>query len=291
MSQQKSQQEKSVLTWTDGREVPLIGQGTWHMGEKASLRQEEVRALQLGLELGMTLIDTAEMYAEGRAEEIVGEAIQGRREDVYLVSKAYPHHANRQGLIHACEASLTRMGTEYMDMYLLHWRGNIPLEETIQGMEKLREQGKIRNWGVSNLDKSDMEELWSLNGGDACTVNQVLYHVASRGIEYDLLSWSRTHGVPVMAYCPIAQGGSLRQGLLEHPVMVDIAASHGVTPSQIALAWVIRDGDVWAIPKAVQESHVRENAAAAHIRLTPEQLLRIDEAFPSPTRKQPLDIV
>ncbi|MDY8045861.1 aldo/keto reductase [Paenibacillus polymyxa] len=286
-----SQHKKSVITWTDGREVPLIGQGTWHMGEKASLRQEEVRALQLGLELGMTLVDTAEMYAEGGAEEIVGEAIRGRRDDVYLVSKAYPHHADRQGLAQACEASLTRMGTEYVDMYLLHWRGNIPLEETIQGMEKLREQGKIRSWGVSNLDKSDMEELWSLSGGEACAVNQVLYHAASRGIEYDLLPWSRTHGVPVMAYCPIAQGGRLRRGLLEHPVMVDIATSHGVTPSQIALAWVIRDGDVWAIPKAVQESHIRENAAAANIRLTPEQLQQIDEVFPPPTRKQPLDMV
>ncbi|ODB65708.1 aldo/keto reductase [Paenibacillus polymyxa] len=286
-----SQHKKSVIRWTDGREVPLIGQGTWHMGEKASLRQEEVRALQLGLELGMTLVDTAEMYAEGGAEEIVGEAIRGRRDDVYLVSKAYPHHADRQGLAQACEASLTRMGTEYMDMYLLHWRGNIPLEETIEGMEKLREQGKIRSWGVSNLDKSDMEELWSLSRSEACAVNQVLYHAASRGIEYDLLPWSRTNGVPVMAYCPIAQGGRLRRGLLEHPVMADIAASHGVTPSQIALAWVIRDGNVWAIPKAVQESHVRENAAAASIRLTPEQLQQIDEAFPPPTRKQPLDIV
>lgn len=286
-----SQHKKSAITWTDGREVPLIGQGTWNMGEKASLRQEEVRALQLGFELGMTLVDTAEMYAEGGAEEIVGEAIRGRRDNVYLVSKAYPHHADRQGLAQACEASLTRMGTEYVDMYLLHWRGNIPLQETIQGMEKLREQGKIRSWGVSNLDKSDMEELWSLSNGEACAVNQVLYHAASRGIEYDLLPWSRTHGVPVMAYCPIAQGGRLRRGLLDHPVMVDIAASHGVTPSQIALAWVIRDGDVWAIPKAVQESHVRENAAAASIQLTPEQLQQIDEAFPPPTRKQPLDMV
>lgn len=286
-----SQHKQSVITWTDGREVPLIGQGTWNMGEKASLRQEEVRALQLGLELGMSLVDTAEMYAEGGAEEIVGEAIRGRRDDVYLVSKAYPHHADRQGLAQACDASLTRLGTEYMDMYLLHWRGNIPLEETIEGMEKLREQGKIRSWGVSNLDKSDMEELWSLSGGEACAVNQVLYHAASRGIEYDLLPWSRTHEVPVMAYCPIAQGGRLRRDLLEHPVMIDIAASHEVTPSQIALAWVIRNGDVWAIPKAMQESHVRENAAAASIRLTSEQLQQIDEAFPPPTRKQPLDMV
>lgn len=286
-----TRQQKSVMTWTDGREVPLIGQGTWYMGEKASHRQEEVRALQLGLELGLALIDTAEMYAEGEAEKIVGEAVKGRRDDVYLVSKAYPHHADRQGLAHACEASLTRMGTEYMDMYLLHWRGNIPLEETLQGMEELREQGKIRSWGVSNLDQADMEELWSLSGGDACAVNQVLYHAASRGIDYDLLPWSRTHGVPVMAYCPIAQGGRLRKGLLEHPVMLDIASSHRATPAQIALAWVIRDGDVWAIPKAVQESHVRENAAAAHIRLTPWQLQKIDEAFPPPTRKQPLDMV
>lgn len=284
------QQHKSVKL-PDGADVPVIGQGTWYMGENASVRGEEIKALQTGIDLGMTLIDTAEMYADGEAEKIVGEAIKGKRDRVFIVTKAYPHHADSKGLAAACEASLRRLGTDYADLYLLHWRGSIPLEETVRGMEKLRREGKIRRWGVSNLDTADMEELWRLPGGTECVVNQVLYHAASRGIEYDLLPWCREHRVPVMAYCPIAQGGRLRKELLQHPVIRQIAEHHGASPAQIALAWVIRGGHVIAIPKAVQEMHIRENAEAARIVLTEEELRQIDEAFPAPKRKMPLDIV
>ncbi|MFM9276582.1 aldo/keto reductase [Paenibacillus jiagnxiensis] len=284
------QQHKSVKL-PDGTDVPVIGQGTWNMGENALARDAEIKALQTGIDLGMTLIDTAEMYANGDAEKIVGEAIKGKRDRVFIVTKAYPHHADGKGLAAACESSLKRLGTDYADLYLLHWRGSIPLEETVRGMEKLRREGKIRRWGVSNLDTADMEELWRLPGGTECAVNQVLYHAASRGIEYDLLPWCRERHVPIMAYCPIAQGGRLRKELLHHPVIRQIAEHHDASPAQIALAWVIRGGHVIAIPKAVQETHIRENAEAARIVLTEEELRQIDDVFPAPKRKMPLDIV
>ncbi|MFB5674154.1 aldo/keto reductase [Paenibacillus terreus] len=284
------QQHKGVKL-PDGTDVPVIGQGTWNMGENAFARDAEIKALQTGIDLGMTLIDTAEMYANGEAEKIVGQAVKGKRDRVFIVTKAYPHHADSKGLAAACEASLKRLGTDYADLYLLHWRGSIPFEETVRGMEKLRREGKIRRWGVSNLDTADMEELWQLPGGTECAVNQVLYHAASRGIEYDLLPWCREHHVPVMAYCPIAQGGRLRKELLQHPVIGQIAEHHGASPAQIALAWVIRGGHVIAIPKAVQETHIRENAEAARIVLTEEELRQIDEVFPAPKCKMPLDIV
>lgn len=274
-----------------GERVPAIGQGTWYMGEQASRRKEEVRALQTGIELGMTLIDTAEMYADGEAEKVAGEAIAGRRDSVYLVSKVYPHNADRRRMVKSCEASLKRLGTDHLDLYLLHWRGSVPLEETVEAMEKLRKDGKIRSFGVSNLDTADMKELWEVPGGDRCAVNQVLYHAASRGIEVDLLPWARRHHLPTMAYCPLAQGGRLREGLLKHPVMAGLAHNRGVTPAQIALAWVIRSGDVIAIPKAARDAHVRENAAAAEIELTAGELAQIDAAFPAPSVKVPLDIV
>ncbi|WP_223068911.1 aldo/keto reductase [Paenibacillus caui] len=274
-----------------GLQVPAIGQGTWFMGEKDSLRRQEVRALQTGIDLGMTLIDTAEMYAEGGAEKIVGEAVAGRREKVYLVSKVYPHNAGGRKMLQACERSLKRLGTDYIDLYLLHWRGSIPLEDTVEAMERLKQDGKIRAFGVSNLDTADMEELWEIPGGGGCVTNQVLYHAASRGIEVDLLPWARRHGLPTMAYCPLAQGGRLRRELLEHPVMLELADSRGVTTAQIALAWVIRSRDVIAIPKAVQDRHIKENAAAAEILLTQEELDRIDHAFPAPANKVSLDIV
>ncbi|MCM3174339.1 aldo/keto reductase [Paenibacillus sp. MER 99-2] len=275
----------------DGTTLPAIGQGTWYMGEKDSSRTKEVRALRDGIELGMTLIDTAEMYAEGGAEEVTGEAIEGCRDDVFLVSKVYPHHADRQQMITACENSLQRLGTDRIDLYLLHWRGRVPLEETVEAMEQLKQAGKILRWGVSNLDTDDMQELWNLPGGKHCAVNQVLYHAASRGIEYDLLPWLRERHVPVMAYCPLAQGGRLRKELLEHPVIQEIAEARNVTTSQIALSWVIREGDVIAIPKAVQLEHVADNAAAMHLVLTPEEEARLNEVFPAPQRKVPLDIV
>ncbi|MBM6382944.1 MAG: aldo/keto reductase [Paenibacillus sp.] len=275
----------------DGTSLPAIGQGTWYMGEDRSARAQEVRALLNGIELGMTVIDTAEMYAEGGAEEVTGEAIADCRDDVFLVSKVYPHHADRKQMVTACENSLRRLGTDRLDLYLLHWRGSVPLQETVQALEELQQAGKILRWGVSNLDTEDMQELWDIPAGQHCSVNQILYHAASRGIERDLLPWLRERNVPVMAYCPLAQGGRLRTELLEHPVIRSIAAERGVTTSQIALSWVIRDGDVLAIPKAVQLSHVAENAAAMDMVLTNEEVERLNEAFPAPAGKVPLDVV
>ncbi|MFS0870769.1 aldo/keto reductase [Paenibacillus xylanilyticus] len=284
------QKERTVLL-PDGTALPAIGQGTWYMGINRSVRAEEVKALRNGIERGMTVIDTAEMYAEGGAEEVTREAIADCRDDVFLVSKVYPHHADRKQMVTACENSLKRLGTDRLDLYLLHWRGRVPLEETVQALEQLREAGKIVRWGVSNLDTEDMQELWNIPAGQHCAVNQVLYHAASRGIENSLLPWLRERHVPVMAYCPLAQGGRLRTELLEHPVIRDIAAQRGVSTSQIALSWVIRDGDVLAIPKAVQLSHVAENAAAMDIILTHEEVERLNVAFPAPEGKVPLDIV
>ncbi|MFA9438531.1 aldo/keto reductase [Uliginosibacterium sp. sgz301328] len=274
----------------DGTSVPAIGQGTWYMGDDAGARGQEVRALQLGIDLGLTLIDTAEMYADGGAEKVVGEAIAGRRDSVFVVSKVYPHHASRSKMSLACDASLRRLGTDYIDLYLLHWRGSVPLAETIDAMERLVDTGKILRWGVSNLDTDDMRELWRA-GGDACATDQVLYHAASRGIEFDLLPWCREHALPVMAYCPLAQAGNLREDLLGHPDIVGIADEIGATPAQVALAWVIRQGDVIAIPKAARDAHVRENAGAAAIALDPHHLARIDAAFPPPVSREPLDVV
>ncbi|MFB8372424.1 aldo/keto reductase [Paenibacillus taichungensis] len=275
----------------DGTTLPAIGQGTWYMGEKQSSRREEVQALRHGIERGMTIIDTAEMYAEGGAEEVTGEAIKDCRDDVFLVSKVYPHHADRKQMITACERSLSRLGTDRLDLYLLHWRGGVPLEETVEALEQLKQSGKILRWGVSNLDTEDMQELWNVPSGQHCAVNQVLYHAASRGIEYELLPWLRERRIPVMAYCPLAQGGRLRKELLEHSVICEIAKDRGVSPSQIALSWVIRDGDILAIPKAVQLNHVAENAAAMDIILTQDEIIRLNEAFPAPKGKVPLDIV
>lgn len=275
----------------DGTTLPAIGQGTWYMGEKQSSRREEVQALRYGIERGMTVIDTAEMYAEGGAEEVTGEAIKDCRDDVFLVSKVYPHHADRKQMITACERSLSRLGTDRLDLYLLHWRGGVPLEETVEALEQLKQSGKILRWGVSNLDTEDMQELWNIPAGQHCAVNQVLYHAASRGIEYELLPWLRERRIPVMAYCPLAQGGRLRKELLEHSVIREIAKDRGVSPSQIALSWVIRDGDILAIPKAVQLNHVAENAAAMDVILTQDEMVRLNEAFPAPKGKVPLDIV
>jgi len=275
----------------DGTTLPAIGQGTWYMGEKQSSRREEVQALRHGIERGMTVIDTAEMYAEGGAEEVTGEAIKDCRDDVFLVSKVYPHHADRKQMITACERSLSRLGTDRLDLYLLHWRGGVPLEETVEALEQLKQSGKILRWGVSNLDTEDMQELWNVPSGQHCAVNQVLYHAASRGIEYELLPWLRERRIPVMAYCPLAQGGRLRKELLEHSVIREIAKDREVSPSQIALSWVIRDGDIMAIPKAVQLNHVAENAAAMDVILTQDEIVRLNEAFPAPKGKVPLDIV
>lgn len=272
--------------------LPAIGQGTWYMGENDRQRQKEVDALRAGIEAGLTLIDTAEMYADGGAEEVVGEALRGGlREKVYLVSKVYPWNAGGKKAIAACEASLRRLNTDYLDLYLLHWRGNYSLAETVEVMETLIQQGKIRRWGVSNLDYGDMQELWRVQGGQACVTDQVLYHLGSRGIEYDLLPWCQQQKMPVMAYCPLAQAGRLRDGLLNHSAVADIARAHNATAAQILLAWVISHQGVMAIPKAASVAHVEENAAALKIVLSAEELARLDDAFPAPGRKTPLDMV
>jgi diketogulonate reductase-like aldo/keto reductase len=280
-----------TVAFSGGRSIPAIGQGTWYMGEKASQRKTEVDALRAGIDLGLTLIDTAEMYAEGGAEEVVGEAIKGQRDKVYLVSKVYPWNAGGQKGQAACEASLRRLGTDRIDLYLLHWRGNVGFDETIALMNNLQQQGKIGRWGVSNLDIDDMQALRREEGGSACATNQVLYHLASRGIEFDLLPWCQQHNMPVMAYCPLAQAGRLRTGLMNHPVVNEIARNHKATAAQILLAWVIRHQGVMAIPKAASLEHVKANAGALDITLTGEELGLLDNAFPAPEVKTPLDVV
>jgi diketogulonate reductase-like aldo/keto reductase len=270
-----------------GEAVPALGQGTWHMGEKPPRHDEEVAALRLGIDLGMTLIDTAEMYGDGAAESLVGEAIDGRRGDVFLVSKVLPHHATRRGTVAACEASLARLATDRLDLYLLHWRGDIPLEETLAGFADLLNAGRIRHWGVSNFDTSDMVELADLAGGmPPPATDQVLYNLARRGIEYDLLPWCRDNGIPIMAYSPIEQGR-----LLDDPDLRRIAERHAATPSQVALAWVLRHHDLIAIPKASSPEHVRENRAALNVHLSKRDLAELDRAFPPPAHKVPLEMI
>ncbi|WP_407295973.1 aldo/keto reductase [Stutzerimonas zhaodongensis] len=271
------------LTLADGTAVPVIGQGTWHMGENPAERSSEVAALRLGIELGMTLIDTAEMYAEGGAEEVVGEAIRNRRDKVFLVSKVYPHNASRKGVPEACERSLRRLGTECIDLYLLHWRGHYPLAETVEAFERLKDQGKIRRWGVSNLDLDDIREL----DAPACAVNQVLYNPQERGIEFDLLPWCQAQGMPVMAYCPLGQGGDL----LRHQAVLDVARRHSAEPAQIALAWALRQPGVLVIPKSSNTAHVRTNAGAVELALSADDLALLDNAFPPPSRPRPLQMV
>ncbi|MHC8408367.1 aldo/keto reductase [Pseudomonas sp. TMB3-21] len=266
-----------------GVHVPVIGQGTWRMGEDDSRRKDEIAALRQGIELGMTLIDSAEMYAEGGAEEVVGEAISGQRDKVFLVSKVYPHNASRNGIPQACERSLRRLGTEYIDLYLLHWRGQYPLEETVEAFERLRDEGKIGRWGVSNFDVDDLQEL----ANPACATNQVLYNLEERGIEFDLLPWQQNQQMPLMAYCPIGQGGQM----LAHATLKNIATRHDATPAQVALAWILRQEGVIAIPKAVRPEHVRLNAQAAQLQLQPGDLEALDQAFRAPQTKQRLAMV
>lgn len=279
------------VTFADGERLPAIGQGTWYMGEQPGNRPQEIAALQQGLELGLKVIDTAEMYAEGGAERVVGEALVGRRDKAFLVSKVYPWNAGRKEAIAACERSLQRLETDYLDLYLLHWRGGVPLDETITAMETLIQQGKIRRWGVSNFDVDDMQELWQQEGGQACAANQVLYHLASRGIDYSLLPLCRQRQLPLMAYCPLAQAGRLRHDLLTHPDLQHIAADKNISVAQLLLAWAIRDEGVLAIPKASSAVHVAANAAALEITLSAQQLAQIERHFPAPQRAMPLDIV
>ena len=268
----------------DGSHVPGLGLGTWRMGEDRSRRRAELDSLRAGIELGMTLIDTAEMYADGAAESLVGEAIAGRRDRVTLVTKVLPGNATRTGIPEACRASLRRLGVERIDIYLLHWRGATSLAETIEAFEALRGQGLIREWGVSNFDVDDMAEFGGIARPRGCATNQVLYNLEHRGIEHDLLNYSVRQGIPLMAYSPVGQGGRL----LRHPVLVRVAHRLGVTPAQLALAWTLRLPNVISIPKAGDVAHARENAAAASLALSPEDLAELDQGFPPPDAKVPL---
>jgi diketogulonate reductase-like aldo/keto reductase len=270
----------------DGTAVPVLGQGTWTIADRPARRASAIAALRAGLDVGLTLIDTAEMYGDGAAEELIGEAIAGRRDEAFLVSKVYPHNAGRRSAIEACERSLRRLGTDRLDLYLLHWRGSIPLAETVAAFERLRETGKIRAWGVSNFDRDDMEELLD-EGGAAVAVNQVLYNCLRRGIEFDLLPWQAQRGIPVMAYSPVEQGRLTRD-----PVLAAIAARHpGATAAQVAIAFTLRRGGVIAIPQMASPEHISENRPAVDLTLTDQDLAEIDRAFPPPARKRPLEMI
>jgi diketogulonate reductase-like aldo/keto reductase len=272
----------------DGKRVPVLGQGTWRIGESKSARVREVAALRLGIELGMSLIDTAEMYGDGGAEEVVAEAIDGQHKDIFVVTKVYPHNASHSELPKACERSLKRLRIDAIDLYLLHWRERTPpLQETVETFEKLRAAGKIKRWGVSNFDLDDMEELFSLEHGRKCAANQVLYSLQNREIEFDLLPWGQMNKIPIMAYSPVGHSGAL----LRNAALKKIAQSHDATPAQIALAWVLRQPDVIAIPKASTEAHVRDNAASLKIKLTKEDLTELDREFPPPKLKKSLPVL
>jgi len=277
-----------TVALSDGKRVPVLGQGTWRMGESKSAHAREVAALRLGIELGMSLIDTAEMYGDGRAEEIVAEAIHGQHHGIFVVTKVYPHNASFVELPKACERSLKRLRIDAIDLYLLHWRERTPpLEETVEAFEKLRAAGKIKRWGVSNFDVDDMEELLSLEHGRKRAANQVLYNLQNREIEFDLLPWSHTNKIPIMAYSPVGHSGQL----LRNAALKKIAQAHDATPAQIALAWVLRQPDVIAIPKASTEAHVRDNASSLRIKLTKEDLTDLDREFPPPKSKRPLPVL
>ena len=274
------------LRLPSGEQVPALGQGTWRMAEDPRLRQEEIATLRLGLDLGMTLIDTAEMYADGRAEELVGEAIKGRRQEVFVVSKVYPHNATRQGAVAACDRSLNRLRIEQLDLYLLHWRGSVPLAETIEAFVTLQKAGKIRYYGVSNFDRSDMEELWSVPGGNVAATNQVLYNLSRRGIEANLIPWLREHKVPLMAYSPLEQARLMQEGRL-----AGFAQRTGRTPAQVALAWLLAQPDIMVIPKSANRERLKENIAALKCPLTKEELEELDRLFPQPEKATALEML
>lgn len=275
-----------TTTLPSGEAIAVLGQGTWKMGEDSRRRASEVDALKLGIDLGITLIDTAEMYASGGAEEVVAEAIAGRRAEVFVVSKVLPSNASRAGVQRACENSLKRLRTDRIDLYLLHWPGSVPLAETVEAFEALKKAGKIRHWGVSNFDTEEMEDLVSVANGGNVQTNQVLYNLVRRGLEFDLAPWSRQRGIPLMAYSPVEQGALARNSRLEA-----VAARHDATAAQIALAWVMHQEGVIAIPKASSQEHVRQNFAALDIKLTPQDIADLDRGFPPPTRKRGLEMI
>ena len=277
-----------AIELSDGEHVPVLGQGTWRMGENTGAHKDEVAALRLGIELGMTLIDTAEMYGDGGAEKVVADAIEDQRDRVFVVTKVYPHNASRTELPKACERSLKRLRIDAIDLYLLHWRERqTRLVETVDAFENLRAAGKIKCWGVSNFDVDDMQELWSVENGTSCAANQVLYNLENREIESGLLRWSAENKVPIMAYSPVGHG----RGLLENATLTKIAERHGTTTSQIALAWVLRQPGMIAIPKASNEEHVRDNARSIEIKLTSEDFAELDREFPAPKSKKPLPML
>ena len=282
------------VRWPDGTALPAIGQGTWRMGERPAEQRAEIAALQHGLERGLTLIDTAEMYGDGGAEIVVGKALQGRRDRAFVVNKVYPHHASRRAMRAACERSLKRLGIDTIDCYLLHWASATPIDEIIEGFMHLQAEGKIRGYGVSNLDDHAMSAWWQHRNGPCCQTNQVLYHLGSRGIEYRLLPLLQQHQLPLMAYCPLAQGGRLHQRLMQSPAVVEVAKRHSVTPVQVLLAWTIRaqrgQRSVIAIPKAATPSHIDDNAAALTLSLEPGDLALLDHYWPAPAHRVPLDI-
>ena len=269
-----------------GREVPTLGLGTWRMGESSRLRSQEIAALQRGIDLGMTLIDTAEMYGEGATEELIGEAIQGRRDRVFLVTEVYPHNASRRGTVAACERSLKRLGVDRIDLYLLHWRGSVPLAETLEVFADLKRAGKIAAFGVSNFDTKDMDEAWTAPNGREIATDQILYNLTRRSAEHDLLPWLRVNGIPVMAYSPVEQGRLVKQSKL-----AAIAQKRGATPAQVALAWLLAQPDAIAIPKAGNPKHVEENRGAANLELSADEMAALDGAFPRPKTRKALEVL
>ncbi|MDN7443955.1 aldo/keto reductase [Burkholderia cepacia] len=276
----------ATVVLPDGETIPKLGLGTWEMGERPARRADEIDALREGVALGMTLVDTAEMYGDGATEELVGEALAGLRDEVFLVSKVYPHHASRRGVVAACDASLKRLRTDRLDLYLLHWRGSVPLDETVEGFEALQRAGKIRHWGVSNFDTADMAELVDEAGGGACATNQILYNIARRGPEFDLLPWLAGHGMPAMAYSPVDHGRLPKRSPLD-----EIARQHGVSVMRVALAWVLAQPGVFAIPKASRIEHVRDNRAALDFMFSDEERAQLDAYFRPPRSKRALEML
>ena len=275
-----------TVTLLSGKRLSAFGLGTWHFGEDRGKRTEEIATLRLGLDLGVTLIDTAEMYGEGRSEELIAEAIEGRRDQIFLVSKVSPHNASRKGAVAACERSLARLRTDYIDLYLLHWRGNVPLAETIEAFVALQKAGKIGNYGVSNLDLADLQELWSVPNGASVATDQLLYNLTRRGIEWDLLPWLRQRHIPIMAYSPIEQAK-----LTLNAKLVDFARRHSMTPAQAGLAWLLAHDDVIVIPKTGRRDRLKENIGALDHHLTQVQLAELDQLFPPPLGPRPLEML
>ena len=279
-------QPMKTVALPSGERVPALGQGTWNIGDDPATRAEEIATLRLGLDLGLTLIDTAEMYGDGRSETLIAEAVGNRRDEVFLVSKVYPHNASRKGAVAACERSLRRLNTDRLDLYLLHWRGDVPFAETMAAFQSLQQAGKIRHYGISNLDLDDMQELWNVPGGQAVAANQLLYNLTRRGIEYDLLPWLRERRIPVMAYSPIEQGKLPRDAKL-----IAFARQHNLTPAQVALGWLLAQDDMIVFPKTGRRERLKENAAALDRPLTPEQRSELDRLFPPPTGPSALAVL